>query len=123
MLTAGEISSAIERATSQGRALAIVSLMAREGRAAESAARLLIAEGGAIAGGTLGDSMLDEAAARYAVTVLTDDRKEIVVAGFGELAAAGEVDPSLARERFGDVRVLVEISRPPLELVICGGGH
>jgi xanthine dehydrogenase accessory factor len=123
MLTAGEISSAIERATAEGRALAIMSLMASEGLAAESVARLLVAEGGAIVGGTLGDPTLDEAAARYAVAVLADDRKEIVVAGFDELAAAGEVDPALARERFGDVRVLVEISRPPLELVICGGGH
>lgn len=125
MLTAGEISFAIERATGEGRALAIVSLMTREGRAVEQAARLLVAEGGVIAGGTLGDSILDQIALQYAVPLLADDCKEIVVAGLDDLAASpsNEIDAASVKERFGDVRLLFEISRPPLELVICGGGH
>ena len=124
MLTAVEISSAIENALGEGRALAIVSLMAREGRAPERTARLLVAEGGAVVGGTLGNPTLDEAAVRYSVAILADDRKEIAVAGFDELIAlAGEIDSAMARQDFGDVRLLFEISRPPLELLICGGGH
>lgn len=124
MLTAAEISSAIETAQGEGRALAIVSLMARAGRTPEQAARLLVAEDGAVVGGTLGEPTLDEAAIRYAVAMFADDQKEIVVAGIDQLVAtASEIDSAIARQHFGDVRLLFEISRPPLELLICGGGH
>jgi len=125
MLTAKEISSAIERALGEGRALAIVSLMARASEAVEQTARLLVAEDGALAGGTLGDPMLDAAAARHAVLLLADERKEIVVAGLDDLSAssAGEFDAAVTLRNAGDLRLLFEMSRPPLELVICGGGH
>ncbi|HMV85779.1 MAG TPA: XdhC family protein [Blastocatellia bacterium] len=121
MLTANNISIAIENALSAGRPLAIVSLMARGEQADALTARLLIAADGARLGGTLGDAALDEAAARYAVALMADDRKEIVVAGAKELAAStdGEID----LQAFEQVRLLFEISRPPLELIICGGGH
>lgn len=125
MLTAEQISLAIETTLGEGRSLAIVSLMAHAAQAVEQVARLLVSEDGALAGGTLGDPLLDETAARNAVSLLADDRKEIIVAGPDELAAFSprEFDSATARQRFGDVRLLFEISRPPLELVICGGGH
>lgn len=124
MLTATEISSAIEQALGEGRALAIVSLMALEGRTPEQIAHLLVAEGGAIAGGTLGNAAIDEAAVRCALVLFADDQKEIVVVGFDDLVAiAGEIDSDGVRQEFGAVRLLFEISRPPLELLICGGGH
>lgn len=125
MLTAAEISSAVEGALEQGRALAIVSVMTRAGRAADHMARVLVADDGRITAGTLGDPALNEVAARHVVFLLADDQKEIVVAGLDELigSSAGEPDAAFAKERFSDVRLLFEISRPPLELLICGGGH
>ncbi len=121
MLTANDISTAIENALGAGRPLAIVSLMVRGEQVDALTARLLIAADGAQLGGTLGDAKLDEAAARHAVMLMADDRKEIVVAGAAELTAltAGEIN----LQDFGQVRLLFEISRPPLELIICGGGH
>ncbi len=121
MLTAVEISKAIEDSLGQGRLLVIVSLMARDGQVAGQTARLLVAEDGKMIGGTLGDRTLDETAARHAIALQADDRTEIIVAGVDELAAssAGEIDS----QALGQVRLLFEISRPPLELIVCGGGH
>ncbi|HEX9001146.1 MAG TPA: XdhC family protein [Blastocatellia bacterium] len=121
MLTASEIAQALEASLKAGHSLAIVSLMARDGRIDEHTARLLVAGDGALIGGSLGDSVLDAAAARQAVALLADDRREIVVADANELTASssGEID----LQAFGQVRLLFEISRPPLELIVCGGGH
>jgi xanthine dehydrogenase accessory factor len=121
MLTASDISMAIEASLKAGYPLAIVSLMARDGQIDEQTARLLIAGDGTLIGGSLGDSVLDAAAARHAVALLADDRKEIVVAEADELTASssGEID----LRAFGHARLLFEISRPPLELIVCGGGH
>lgn len=121
MLTASEIAQALEASLKAGHSLAIVSLMARDGRIDEHTARLLVAGVGALIGGSLGDSVLDAAAARQAVALLADDRREIVVADANELTASssGEID----LQAFGQVRLLFEISRPPLELIVCGGGH
>lgn len=121
MLTASEIARALEASLKAGHSLAIVSLMARDGRIDEHTARLLVASDGALIGGSLGDSVLDAAAARQAVALLADDRREIVVADANELTASssGEID----LQAFGQVRLLFEISRPPLELIVCGGGH
>lgn len=109
MLTAKEISSAIEQALTEGRPLAIVSLMTKGDETVEQNKLLVDSIGKAVAG-TLGDAALDELAARHAVSLLADDRKEIVVVAADELP-------------IGDLRLLFEISRPPLELIICGGGH
>lgn len=109
MLTAKEISTAIESALGEGRPLAIVSVMTNSDQAVEQV-RLLVDGDGKLVGGTLGDAALDELAARHTVSLLADDRKEIVVVGSDELP-------------IGDLRLLFEISRPPLELIICGGGH
>jgi xanthine dehydrogenase accessory factor len=115
MPSATEISFALKQALADGESLCLVSLMETDGRPAAQIARLLVKEGGATAGGSLGDPALDEMAARHAVELMKDERQEIVVAGLNELAE-GE-------KRFGDARLLFEISRPPLELIICGGGH
>lgn len=109
MLTAAEISSAIENALSVGKPLAIISVMANGDNTIEPL-KLLIDGDGRTAGGTLGNASLDEIAARHAVSLMADDRKEIVVVGADELPT-------------GDLRLLFEISRPPLELIVCGGGH
>ncbi len=140
MLTAKDISSAIERALGEGSPLAIVSVMAKGNQAVEQE-KLLVDGNGKFVGGTLGDAGLDKLAARYAVSLMADDRKEIVVVSAEELFSTkpheentkekkdnsvllreptfGFVDKNL----FDDLRLLFEISRPPLELIICGGGH
>lgn len=152
MLTAREISSAIESALVEGRSLAIVSVMAKGDQAVEQR-KLLIDDDGKSAGGTLGDAALDELAARHAVSLMADDRKEIVVVAARELLTetddqaekassptktheentkVGKDDIAFLREPscnfvgetiFDDLRLLFEISRPPLELIVCGGGH
>ena len=121
MLSATEISSALKQSLVDGEALCIVSVMEADGSRATRVARLLVKEGGALIGGSLGDKALDEIAARYAVALMKDERQEIAVArpsALGELIGAEEIE-----KRFGAARLLFEISRPPLELIICGGGH
>src|SRR5262249_7756250 len=121
MLSATEISSALKQSLAGGEALCVVSLMETNGRPATAVARLLVNEDGATVGGSLGNPALDEIAARHAVALMKDDRQEIVVAGISAIVA-GEIGAEDAR-RIGDARLLFEISRPPLELIICGGGH
>jgi xanthine dehydrogenase accessory factor len=121
MLSATEISSALKQSLADGEALGIVSLMETDGSPATRVARLLVKEGGALIGGSLGDKAIDEIASRYAVALMKDERQEIAVArpsAMGELIGAEKVE-----KRFGAARLLFEISRPPLELIICGGGH
>ncbi|MGH9849169.1 MAG: XdhC family protein, partial [Blastocatellia bacterium] len=63
--------------------------------------------------------------ARHADGVMADEGQEIVVARVDELIAslANEIEADQLQDRLGDLRLLFEISRPPLELIICGGGH
>lgn len=127
-LSATEISSALKQSLAGGEAMCIVSLMETDGRPASSIARLLVKEDGATAGGSLGDRALDEIATRHAVALMKDERQEIVVASLnelGELIASPENEAGAedAKIQAGDARLLFEISRPPLELIICGGGH
>jgi xanthine/CO dehydrogenase XdhC/CoxF family maturation factor len=127
MLSATEISSALKQALADGEAMCVVSLMETDGRPATRVSRLLVKEGGAIAGGSLGDRALDEVAARHALALMTDERQEIAVASLSELgepgAALAGVIGTEDERRIGAARLLFEISRPPLELIICGGGH
>ncbi|MGH9832546.1 MAG: XdhC family protein [Blastocatellia bacterium] len=125
MLSAIEISSILKQSLSEGTPLCIVSLMETSGHPAPAIERLLVKEGGALAGGTLGDRALDEVAARHADGVMADEGQEIVVARVDELIAslANEIEADQLQDRLGDLRLLFEISRPPLELIICGGGH
>jgi xanthine dehydrogenase accessory factor len=128
MLSATEISYALKQALADGEAMCVVSLMETDGRPATRASRLLVKEDGATAGGSLGDRGLDEVAARHAVALMKDERQEITVARLSELGES-VASQDMAREaeeagrRTGDARLLFEISRPPLELIICGGGH
>jgi xanthine dehydrogenase accessory factor len=127
MLSATEISSALKEALADGEAMCVVSLMETDGRPATSVSRLLVEVGGAIAGGSLGDRALDEVAARHAVALMIDERQEIAVASLSELGEPGAgfagVIGAEDERRMGAARLLFEISRPPLELIICGGGH
>jgi xanthine dehydrogenase accessory factor len=127
MLSATEISSALKQALADGESMCVVSLMEADGRPAARVSRLLVKEGGSIAGGSLGDRALDEVAARHAVALMIDERQEITVASLSALdepgaALAGVIGVEDER-RIGASRLLFEISRPPLELIICGGGH
>jgi xanthine dehydrogenase accessory factor len=127
MLSATEISSALKQALADGEAMCVVSLMETGGMPTTRVSRLLVKDGGAIAGGSLGDLALDEVAARHAVALMIDERQEIAVASLSELgepgaALAGVVGAEDERQ-IGAARLLFEISRPPLELIICGGGH
>lgn len=125
MLTAVEISAAIKDALAAGRALAIVTLMTQRDAALSSTARLLVTQDGRLSGGTLGDAELDELAVRYALNLIADERQEITVASLPELIAqsAQEFNQEALKASVGEPRLLFEISRPPLELIICGGGH
>ena len=103
MLSPAEISGAIKRAFANGHSLAIVSIVAQ---AAEKTTRLLVEEGGAIVGGTLDFGQSVEASAtEQALLLMADERQEIVT------------------QNVDDTRLLFEIARPPLELIVCGGGH
>ncbi len=123
MLTATEISSALKQSLDEGAPLCIVSLMEMNGQAAPDASRLLVKADGALAGGALGDRTLDEIAARHAVRLMADERQEIVVARLSELIASFADEVAAKAVNTGDARLLFEISRPPLELIVCGGGH
>lgn len=113
-VSAAEILSRLRQALTDGRAVCLVAILTRDGVGLEEAAspaRLLVEESGdpdqPIIHGTLGEAELDRAAAAEASRLLADDRIEITV--------AGDLRPGY--------RLLFEISRPPLEMVICGGGH
>jgi xanthine dehydrogenase accessory factor len=106
MLKPADISVAIQRAFADGHSLALVSVVAQAGATAEQTTKLLIEEGGTIVGGTLGlGQSFDALAAEQALTWIADERQEIVTHNLGE------------------TRLLFEIARPPLELIVCGGGH
>ncbi len=123
MLTPSEISSSVELSLKEGHSLAIVTLMEQDGKTPERAARLLVGENGKSIRGTLGDRFLDEIAVRYAFELIADDKQEITVATIEELVTAMADEAGEVRARFAGVRLLFEISRPPLGLIICGGGH
>ncbi|MCI0338662.1 MAG: XdhC family protein [Acidobacteria bacterium] len=128
MLTAAEISSSLKRSLEEGRSLAIVSLLERDGKPGLPTARLLVEEGGRMIGGTLGDRALDEIAVRHAIGLFADEKEEISVAKCKELLARFVNDGEDAFDgdeisAYSDARLLFEVSRPPLELIVCGGGH
>src|SRR5215510_2016787 len=107
-LSATEISSALKQSLADGETMCIVSLMETGGRPATQIARLLVKEGGALIGGTLGARALDEIAARHAVALMKDDRQEIVVARPEEVAPPleNEIGPEEVKRRVGDARLL-----------------
>lgn len=125
LLTAGQIAALLIEARSDGRSLALVSLMTQGEQPRDLAPHLVVDESGKLLGGTLSDAELNELAARQAVALIADERAEIVVNRLDELnvRAGNEFDLESVKQRVGSVRLLFEIARPPLELVICGGGH
>lgn len=124
MLTPETILSALRETLDEGRALALVSIIESDSAVPDRAARLLVAEAAGVRGGTLGDPDLDRLAALHAAALMRDERQEIAVADPMQLAPSyPDVDPDRLASGIGRMRLLFEISRPPLELVICGGGH
>ena len=111
-LTPLEISGLLKRTLAEGRSVCLVSILSRDGRPPLAPSRLLIEESGTEGlHGTLGDPGLDRMAAEHALKLMADEKSEIVVAGPHEWA------------EFSHLRLLFEVSRPPLEMIICGGGH
>lgn len=104
-LNPASIHRIIRTALDEGRSVAIASLIESKGSAPVSITRMLIDEKGSNLAGSLGDSMLDRETAELAVSIIADDQIEITT------------------RTIGDNRVLIEVSRPMLEVVICGGGH
>lgn len=121
ILTATEISTAIRNSNGEGRSLAIVSTMAAAADSSRAAGRLLVEEGSGAVAGTLGHPAVDLAASFHALRLIADDRQEIAVFTLGEISPGVDDDPAIASML--DRRLLFEISRPPLELIVCGGGH
>src|SRR5262245_56719135 len=123
MLSATEISSALKQSLADAEALCVVSLMQTSGRPTTRFAPLLVKEGGADARASLGNLALEAVAARRAVALMKDGRQEIVVASLSELGeSVASPSSGIGAEcgtRIGDTRLLFEISRPPLELIIC----
>lgn len=124
-LPAEQLATLLTTARTEGRALAVVSVMTQGEHPADRTPHLVVDESGKLLGGTLGDVELNELAARQAVALIGDERAEIVVNRLDELnvRAGSEFDLESVKQRVGNVRLLFEIARPPLELVICGGGH
>ncbi|HZS04855.1 MAG TPA: XdhC family protein [Blastocatellia bacterium] len=125
MLTAKDISLRLRQSREEGRPLAIISLVEQAEKPAVETLRLLVTDGGTVAGGTLGSPELDEVAARHALRLIADEQQEIATARLSELIASqnpAELDGTIIK-RVGDVRLLFEISRPTPELIVCGGGH
>ncbi len=100
MLTANQIALVLAGARERGEPVAIVSIVEPPGTE-----RLLVAADGTAVAGTLGSPEIDEKARIHAVEILRDERQEITT-----VAIDG-------------TRALIEVSRPPLELIVCGGGH
>lgn len=124
MLTPNEISSALRATLDQGRALALISIIEQNGQVPSRPARLLFTEDIGVCGGSLGDHDLDALAVRHALALIRDERQEIAVADLHHLAESDpEADSAALAGRFPQMRLLFEINRPPLELIICGGGH
>lgn len=115
-LAAGQISEILRRSLGAGHPACLVAVLSGAGwpqPGSSHPARIVVEIEGAdsIIHGSLGDPALDQAASAHALRLLADDRIEIAVAGAPEIAV-----PETCR-------LLFEISRPPLEMVICGGGH
>lgn len=104
-LTPATLQRFIKTGLDEGRPIAIASLIESDGTAPASINRMLIDDQGARLAGSLGDSMLDKAILEMAVSIIADERTEITTR---------TIEKS---------RVLIEVSRPALEVVVCGGGH
>lgn len=115
MLTAHDISAILQQTLADGLSLCDVSILSLSGAAVEPRTHLLVTE--AAIHGSLGDPRLDQLARAHALRLLADERAEIVVADSAAWAAS---DPP---PEFESLRLLFEIARPALELIVCGGGH
>ncbi len=105
VLTAKATAEHLRQAESAGETLALVSLLTRDAEALPQTPHLIVNAQGAIVAGSLNDATLNEFAAREAVALIADERAELIV------------------KTTNDTRLLVEIARPALQLIICGGGH
>ena len=105
VLTAAATADCLRQAQDAGETLALIALLTRDAQASPQTPHLIVNAQGEIVAGSLNDAALNEFAARAAIALIADERAELVV------QAAHEA------------RLLFEIARPPLQLVICGGGH
>jgi xanthine dehydrogenase accessory factor len=131
-LTATMIASILGQTRAEGRSACLVTILPTtptpsQATPAGTLTRRLIVEadaldqhGDPIRHGTLGDQKLDRLVVDHARLLIADERTEIAVARPRDIVS--NPDTTIPDES-SDYRLLFEISRPPLELVICGGGH
>jgi len=120
-LTASEIAAILAKSLAAGHPSCLIAVLSGEELStglgtppfAAHPARLIVEMGGSqpITHGSLGNQSLDQVALDQALRLMADDRIEIAVVGSAEIALPE------------NWRLLFEVSRPPLEMVICGGGH
>ena len=131
-LTATMIASILGQTCAEGRSACLVTILPTPPTPSQATptgtpTRRLIVEadaldqhGDPIRHGTLGDQELDRLAGDHARLLIADERTEIAVARPRDIVS----NPATTiPAESSDYRLLFEISRPPLELVICGGGH
>jgi xanthine dehydrogenase accessory factor len=105
VLTAATTAQHLQQAQAAGETLALVALLTCDAQALPQTPHLIVNAQGAVIAGSLNDAALNEFAAQVAVALMQDERAELVV------------------QSAHDARLLFEIARPPLQLIICGGGH
>ncbi len=105
VLTSAATAEHLRQAESNAETLALVSLLTRDAEALPQTPHLIANAQGAIIAGSLNYKALNEFAAREAVALIADKRAELVI------------------NTIHDTRLLFEIARPALQLIICGGGH
>jgi xanthine dehydrogenase accessory factor len=105
VLTAPVATELLRQAESNGETLALVSLLTRDAQALPQTPHAIFNAEGKLIAGSLNDAAINEFAAREALALIADERAELVV------------------KPINDTRLLFEIARPALQLIICGGGH
>jgi xanthine/CO dehydrogenase XdhC/CoxF family maturation factor len=101
VLTATEAARHLREAQDAGETLALVSQLTREAEALPHTPHLIVNAQGTIVAGSLHDEELHALAAEEAAALMQDESAELVV------------------KTANDKRLLFEIARPPLHLVIC----
>ncbi len=100
---AAEVARALRMALEEERPICVVTVLESELAGVESGSRMVVTPDGS-AEGSLGDPLVDDAAAEAANRLLDEGRSEIC-------------------DLPGGVRAFVEVLEPPLRLLVCGAGH
>ena len=103
---AAEVAGVLRMALEEERPICMVTVLESSVAGVDQGDRLLVRPGGTTQG-SLGDAVIDAAAADAAAELLARERSEVrTLSGTG-----------------GEARAFVEVLEPPLRLLICGAGH